>query len=74
VKRYNRRLRDLIHADRATPSLIISHHLHVGAAPDAYRHFDAREEGWRKVVLEPARVRAAPEIRQRRCSMPLTRR
>lgn len=23
-------------------------------APDAYQHFDARENGWTKIVLKPA--------------------
>jgi len=54
VKAYNRFLRDLIHADRARPSWIISHELPLEEAPDAYKHFDSREQGWTKVVLHPA--------------------
>ncbi len=54
VKAYNRRLASLIHAGRATPSRIISHRLPLEKAPDAYAHFDARDEGWTKVVLKPA--------------------
>ncbi len=54
VKAYNRRLRDLIHHGRATPSKIISHRLKLDEAPDAYKHFDARDKGWTKVVLKPA--------------------
>jgi glutathione-independent formaldehyde dehydrogenase len=53
VKRYNRQLRDLIAADRAKPSFIVSHELPLEQAPDAYRHFDARDDGWTKVVLKP---------------------
>jgi threonine dehydrogenase-like Zn-dependent dehydrogenase len=53
VKRYNRELRDLIHAGRATPSWVVSHHLSLDQAPDAYGHFDARDAGWTKVVLHP---------------------
>ena len=53
VKRYNRELRDLIHAGKATPSWVVSHHLSLDEAPEAYRHFDAREDGWTKVVLHP---------------------
>ncbi len=53
VKAYNRGLRDLIHAGRAKPSWIISHELPLDEAPDAYQHFDARENGWTKVVLHP---------------------
>ncbi|MEW5927512.1 MAG: glutathione-independent formaldehyde dehydrogenase [Gemmatimonadota bacterium] len=53
VKRYNRQLRDLIAAGRASPSFIVSHRLPLEQAPDAYRHFDAREDGWTKVILRP---------------------
>ncbi|HEY3613171.1 MAG TPA: glutathione-independent formaldehyde dehydrogenase [Gaiellales bacterium] len=53
VKRYNRELRDLIHAGKATPSWIVSHHLHLDDGPDAYGHFDARDDGWTKVILHP---------------------
>ncbi len=53
VKRYNRQLRALIHAGKAKPSWIVSHELPLDKAPDAYRHFDAREDGWTKVVLKP---------------------
>ncbi|GIH20063.1 glutathione-independent formaldehyde dehydrogenase [Rugosimonospora africana] len=53
VKRYNRQLRDLIAADRAQPSFLVSHNLGLDDAPDAYRHFDNREDGWTKVVLNP---------------------
>ncbi|MEA2750758.1 MAG: glutathione-independent formaldehyde dehydrogenase, partial [Myxococcales bacterium] len=54
VKAYNRELRDLIHMGRAKPSFVISHRLRLDAAPDAYEHFDAREDGWTKVVLKLA--------------------
>ena len=54
VKVYNRRLRDLIHVGKAKPSCIISHRLGLDQAPDAYKHFGARDEGWTKVVLKPA--------------------
>jgi threonine dehydrogenase-like Zn-dependent dehydrogenase len=53
VKAYNRELRDLIHAGRAKPSWVVSHHLSLDDAPDAYEHFDARDDGWTKVVLHP---------------------
>jgi glutathione-independent formaldehyde dehydrogenase len=53
VKCYNRQLRDLIHAGRATPSWVVSHHLSLDDGPDAYAHFDARDDGWTKVVLHP---------------------
>jgi glutathione-independent formaldehyde dehydrogenase len=55
VKRYNRHLRNLIHAGRAQPSFIVSHRLGLDAAPDAYEHFDSRDDGWTKVLLKPGR-------------------
>jgi glutathione-independent formaldehyde dehydrogenase len=54
VKAYNRQLRDLISAGRAQPSFIVSHELPLDEAPDAYKHFDARDDGWTKVVLKTA--------------------
>lgn len=54
VKRYNRHLRNLIAEDKITPSWIVSHNLTLDQAPEAYQHFDARDEGWTKVVLNPA--------------------
>jgi glutathione-independent formaldehyde dehydrogenase len=53
VKAYNRQLRDLIAADRAAPSFVVSHELPLDRAPEAYQRFDAREDGWTKVVLHP---------------------
>lgn len=53
VKAYNRQLMDLIHHDKAKPSIIVSHELSLDAAPDAYKHFDNRDEGWTKVILHP---------------------
>ncbi|WP_054812677.1 glutathione-independent formaldehyde dehydrogenase [Nocardia arizonensis] len=53
VKRYNRRLRDLIHTGKASPSFLVSHELRLEEAPRAYEHFDARADGWTKVVLHP---------------------
>jgi len=54
VLRYNRQLRDLIITGRANPSFLVSHELSLEEAPDAYRHFDKRDEGWTKVLLHPA--------------------
>ncbi len=53
IKHYNRHLRNLIHTGRAKPSWIISHELPLTEAPNAYQHFDARDNGWTKVVLKP---------------------
>jgi glutathione-independent formaldehyde dehydrogenase len=54
VKRYNRHLRDLIVSGKARPGFLVSHELPLGQAPDGYRHFDDRDEGWTKVLLKPA--------------------
>jgi glutathione-independent formaldehyde dehydrogenase len=56
VKRYDTYLRDLIISGRAKPSFIVSHRLPLEEAPDAYRHFDRREDGYTKVVLKPAGI------------------
>ena len=53
VKAYNRFLARLIHAGRAKPSWIVSHELSLDEAPDAYKHFDHRDDGWTKVILHP---------------------
>jgi len=54
VKAYNRQLRDMIIAGRAKPSFVVSKELPLEQAPDAYAKFDAREEGYSKVVLKPS--------------------
>jgi len=56
--RYNRRLRDLIVAGRATPSVIVSHRLPLADAPDAFRRFDRRADGYIKVILDPTASKA----------------
>ena len=53
VKRYNRHLRNLIHAGRAQPSFVVSHHLGLDQAPEGCEHFDRRDDGWTKVPLHP---------------------
>lgn len=54
VARYNRHLRDLIVAGRATPSFIVSHELSLDDAAQGYEKFDKRVDGYTKVVLHPA--------------------
>jgi glutathione-independent formaldehyde dehydrogenase len=56
VKHYNRYLRSLIAEGKVKPSWIVSHDLPLDQAPEAYKHFDAREEGWTKVVLHPGQA------------------
>tara|TARA_Y100000590_G_scaffold380612_2_gene449075 strand:- start:8590 stop:9612 length:1023 start_codon:yes stop_codon:yes gene_type:complete len=53
VKQYNAYLRDLIIAERANPSFVVSHTIPLNDAPDAYSKFDKRVEGYTKVILNP---------------------
>jgi threonine dehydrogenase-like Zn-dependent dehydrogenase len=53
VKAYNRYLANLIHTGRAKPSWIVSHELALEEAPEAYKQFDCRNDGWTKVILHP---------------------
>lgn len=53
VKAYNRKLRDLIAGGKAKPSVIVSHELSLDEAPEAYKNFDDRKNGWTKVILKP---------------------
>ncbi len=59
VKSYNRHLCKLIELGKAQPSFIVSHELSLEEAPEAYKHFDAREQGWTKVVLRPQERKGA---------------
>ena len=52
VKAYNRDLMALIEQERANPSFIISHELPLEKAAEGYANFDARKDGWTKVVLK----------------------
>jgi threonine dehydrogenase-like Zn-dependent dehydrogenase len=53
VKQYNRQLRNLIHRDRISPGLIVSHELNLDQAAEGYKNFDERLDGWTKVLLHP---------------------
>ncbi|MGA9017388.1 MAG: alcohol dehydrogenase catalytic domain-containing protein [Candidatus Cybelea sp.] len=52
-KRYNDHLRDAIVRGRIKPSAIVSQRLPLRDAADAFAKFDARSDGYIKVVLEP---------------------
>jgi glutathione-independent formaldehyde dehydrogenase len=56
VMRYNRHLRDLIVTGRATQSWIVSRELRLDQAVEGYEHFDARDNGWTKVLLHPGQT------------------
>ena len=59
VKKYNEYLRDLIVNGRAKPSKIVSHHIKIEDAPDAYSKFDKRIEGYTKVLIRFGQKAAA---------------
>ncbi len=52
-RRYSDSLKALILSEVARPGVVVSHHLPLAAAPEAYRAYDAREPGWVKAVLKP---------------------
>lgn len=39
-------LRDFIAGGKANPSFIVSHELPLDQAPEGYKNFDNREDGW----------------------------
>ena len=53
VKSYNAYLRDMIISGRAAPSFVVSHTVSLDEAPDAYKKFDQRIDGYTKVILNP---------------------
>ncbi|KAF2463412.1 S-glutathione dehydrogenase [Lindgomyces ingoldianus] len=53
VKAYNRYLRDLIISGKAKPSIVVSHEITIGGAPDAYEKFDKRVDRDPKVLIHP---------------------
>lgn len=53
VKQYNRQLRNLIHAGKLKPGVIVSHELNLDQAAEGYANFDDRKDGWTKVLLHP---------------------
>ena len=53
VKQYNRQLRNLIHRDKLSPGIIVSHELSLEQAAEGYENFDERLDGWTKVLLHP---------------------
>jgi glutathione-independent formaldehyde dehydrogenase len=57
VKRYNVALRDMIITGRAKPGFIVSHHIPLAHAAEAYEKFDMRGTGkgaeYSKILLKP---------------------
>jgi glutathione-independent formaldehyde dehydrogenase len=53
-ERWNRKLREMIVSGAAKPSSVVSHRIAIDEAPAAFAKFDAREDGYIKVVLKLA--------------------
>lgn len=53
VKKYNRYLRDLIISGRAKPSFVVTNHVSLDEAVEAYDKFDRRVDGYTKVLIRP---------------------
>lgn len=51
-ERWNRSLREMILSGAAKPSSVVSHRIGFDEAPAAFAKFDAREDGYIKVVLK----------------------
>jgi threonine dehydrogenase-like Zn-dependent dehydrogenase len=53
VQKYLPRLLESIEEGKIDPSFVISHHLSLDEAPNAYEQFNTDKDVWRKVVLKP---------------------
>jgi len=53
-RRYIPKLLDLVRSGQFDPSQVLTNKVALGDALEAYRSFDAREDGWIKVELMPA--------------------
>jgi len=53
-RRYIPKLLDLVRSGQFDPSKVLTNKVALGDALEAYRSFDAREDGWIKVELMPA--------------------
>jgi glutathione-independent formaldehyde dehydrogenase len=53
VKAIQIMLRDMIMGGQASPGFIVSHRISLDEAPDAYKEFDKRANGYTKVIIKP---------------------
>jgi threonine dehydrogenase-like Zn-dependent dehydrogenase len=58
-RKYIPQLLEFVQSGTADPSKILTHSAPLMNALDAYKQFDKRQEGWIKVMLEPAAAAAA---------------
>ena len=64
MKRYNEYLRDLIVCGRAKPGRIVSHHIEIEDAQEAYEKFDQRIDGYTKVLIRFSGRQGQVQVRQ----------
>ena len=53
VQRYMRPLLEMVEQGRIDPSFVITHRLPLSQAPEAYRLFRDKKDGYIKVVMTP---------------------
>ncbi|XP_024400198.1 uncharacterized protein [Physcomitrium patens] len=53
VQKYWPTLLPLVQSGELDPTTVITHILGLGEAPEAYKHFNAKDEGWIKVLMKP---------------------
>ena len=58
-RKYIPRLVELVQSRAVDPAKILTHSAPLMSALDAYSQFDKRQDGWIKVMLDPAPVAAA---------------
>jgi threonine dehydrogenase-like Zn-dependent dehydrogenase len=58
-RKYIPGLVELVQGRAVEPAKILTHSAPLMSALDAYKHFDRRQEGWIKVMLDPAAAAAA---------------
>lgn len=54
VQKYWPTLLPLVQSGKLDPTIVITHVLGLGEAPEAYKHFNAKDDGWIKVLLKPS--------------------
>lgn len=62
VQRYLPELLEHIEAGRLTPEAIVTHHMALEQAAEAYRIFDKKEQDCRKIILTPGRADIAAPV------------
>jgi len=70
VQKYWPTLLPLVQSGELDPTTVITQILGLGDAPEAYKRFNAKDEGWVKVLLKPERdpdviTEAGPGLKER---------